>query len=445
MRRTLASGGGRFMVKAPEMRLAAVQPLSLNRSITLTVIAGALIVAASACGRDEATSSETPPEVTVSAISPVLRELPRITQVTGTLFGDEETTIAAKVEGRVVEVLKDLGDTVGPGDPLVRVDPTDYELERAEREGAFREALARLGLSELPGEGFDVETLPSVERARLQAENASARYERAKVLAERKPPLISEQDFADIETAREVAQSNLKVERLTAEATLAEVRRLRSQVDIAEQRVRDTLHRAPAATSVMREDDSGVDDERVYEVAARIVTAGDFVKVGSPLLKLVDADPLKLRVPVTERRLGTIKKGQPVAVKVEAFPDAFAGEVSRVSPAVDTATRTFGVEILVRNPARRLKPGSFATARVETGREPVLMVPESAVRSFAGLNKLVLVREGKAAEQQVELGERHDGMVEVQSGLSAADVVVVSATTTLTTGMPVKVTTNSVP
>lgn len=403
---------------------------------------GALGVAA--CGQDEATSSETPPEVAVTVTTPVRRELPRFTEVAGTLFGDEETTIAAKVQGRVVEVLKDLGDVATPGDPLVRVDPTDYELERAEREGAFREALARLGLADLPGESFDVESLPSVERARLQAENANARYERAKVLAVRKPPLISEQDFADIETAREVARSNLKVERLTAEATLAEARRLRSQLDIAEQRVRDTLHRAPETATVGKERESA-DAKRVYEVAERVVTPGDFVQVGSRLMRLVDADPLKLRVPVTERRLGTVKKGQRVTVKVEAFADTFPGEVSRVSPAVDTSTRTFVVEVLVPNAERTLKPGLFATARIETGREPALLVPESAVHSFAGLNKVVLVRDGKATEQQVDLGDRRDGWVEVRRGLTAEDVVVVTAASALASGVPVQITPKTAP
>jgi len=423
----------------------AVRSLSLARNLTLAVTAATLVLAASACGREAATSSDTPPEVAVTVEKPEHRELPRVTQATGTLFGDEETTISAKVEGRVVEVLKDLGDPVMPGDALVRVDPTDYDLERAEREGAFREALARLGLTELPADRFDVETLPSVERARLQAGNATARYERAKVLAERKPPLISEQDFADIETDREVARSNLKVERLTAEATLAETRRLRSQLDIAEQRVRDTLHRAPNASTVVRDDGTGAETDRLYEVAARMVTAGDFVKVGSPLIKLVDADPLKLRVQVTERRLGTIKKGQPVAVKVEAFPEAFVGEVSRVSPAVDTSTRTFAVEILVANPNHVLKPGSFATAKIETGRELALMVPESVVRSFAGLSKVVLVRDGKATETPVELGQRHQGMVEIRSGLTRDDLVVVSSAATLTTGVPVSVTPKPAP
>jgi multidrug efflux pump subunit AcrA (membrane-fusion protein) len=423
----------------------AARHTAISRWIAPAVVLAVCGLGAAACGRDEATSSETPPEIAVSVTSPVRRELARFTQATGTLFGDEETTVAAKVEGRIVEVVKDLGDVALPGDPLVRVDPTDYDLERAEREGAFREALARLGLEDLPGEGFDVETLPSVERARLQAENATARYERAKVLAVRKPPLISEQDFADIETAREVARSNLKVERLTAEATLAEARRLRSQLDIAEQRVRDTLHRAPEALKPARAAGDTADATRVYEVAARIVTPGDFVQVGAPLIRLVDADPLKLRVPVTERRLGIIKKGQRVAVKVEAFAETFAGEVSRVSPAVDTSTRTFAVEISVPNPQRALKPGLFATAEIETGREAALLVPESAVRSFAGLNKVMLVRDGKAAEQQVELGDRSDGMVEVRSGLGGEEVVVVTAAATLTSGTPVQVTSKSVP
>ena len=426
------------------MRLAAQRNGTAGK-ITRGVVALALVLGGAGCGSDGATSSETPAEVAVSVTSPVRRELPRFTQVTGTLHGDEETTIAAKVEGRVVAVLKDLGDVAAPGDPLVQIDPTDYELERAEREGAFHEALAKLGLTDVPGEGFNVETLPSVERARLQAENATARYERAKVLAVRKPPLISEQDFADIETAREVAQSNLKVERLTAEATLAETRRLRSQLDIAEQRVRDTLHRAPNTPAAPSGDGAGPGATRDYEVAARIVTAGDFVKVGSPLVKLVDADPLKLRVPVTERRLGTIKKGQRVAVKVEAFTQTFDGEVSRVSPAVDTATRTFGVEILVPNPDRTLKPGSFATAEIEIARESALLVPESAVRSFAGLSKIVIVRDGKAAEQQVELGDRSDGLVEVRTGLGGEDLVVVTAAATLTTGVPVSITPKSAP
>lgn len=412
----------------------------------LAALAAILLLGTSGCGRDEATSSETPPEVAVSVSKAERRELPRTIRVTGTLHGEEETTIAAKVAGRVVEVVRDLGDIAEPGDALVRIDPIDYELEKTERERAFLEALARLGLRELPPASYEVDRLPSVERARLQAENAKARRDRTKVLADRKPPLISEQDFADIATDYEVAQSNLKMERLTAEATLAEARTLDAQVSIAAQRVLDTVHRAPAidaaAVSAAKAAAPASAEEaspRLYEVAERLVTAGDYVQVGAPLLRLVDSDPLKLRVPVTERRLGAVEKGQRVTVSVEAFAGSFEGEVVRVSPAVDAATRSFAVEILVPNRERTLKPGSFATANIQIGSEAALVIPETAVLTFAGLSKVMLVRDGKVAEQIIELGEKTDGLVEVRGGLTAEDVIVANPTAALTTGTAVTI------
>jgi membrane fusion protein (multidrug efflux system) len=143
---------------------------------------------------------------------------------------------------------------------------------------------------------------------------------------------------------------------------------------------------------------------------------------------------------VTERRLGKIRKDQPVVVAVEAFDRVFEGRVSRVSPAVDTATRTFTVEVLVENPDRALKPGSFATAEIEVERETAMLLPESAIVTFAGVHKVVLVRGGKAQEQRVELGERTDGMAEIREGVSLDDIVVVDPPPTLTTGTPVSVT-----
>ena len=170
-----------------------------------------------------------------------------------------------------------------------------------------------------------------------------------------------------------------------------------------------------------------------------MVSVGDYVQIGAPLLRLVDADPLKLRVPVTERRLGKVQKGQHVTVKIDAFPDTFAGEVVRVSPAVDTATRTFQVEILVPNSDRTLKPGSFATASIEVGRETALVLPKACIVTFAGLSKVVLVREGKVVEQVVELGDEVGEVVEINGGVTPDDSVVMSPSASLTTGTAVTV------
>jgi len=415
------------------------------------VLAAALALAPAGCGREEADSKESAPEISVRVAQPTQRDLPRTIRVTGTLHGDEETTIAAKVEGRVVEVLKDMGDSVAAGESVIRIDATDYELARTERQRAFTEALARLGLEELPEGDLDVSKLPAVESARHQADNARARYERAKGLVNREQALISAQDFADVRTEWEVAQSQLQVEKLRAESTLAEARMLEAQVGIADQKVLDTNHRAPEAVS---EADAALEVgaatggmpgseplhmARVYEVAERMVTVGDFVQVGTPLVRLVDADPLKLRAAVPERRLGSVAKDQPVQVSTEASEHTSEGHVSRVSPAVDTRTRTFSVEILVANPERKLKPGSFATADIVVGNERAMVVPAAAVITFAGVHKVALVRENKIEERRVELGDPVGDDVEIRSGLTLEDTYVVNPSGALTTGTPVTI------
>ena len=97
-----------------------------SRRTALAAIVLALACGAAACGRDEATSSETVPEVAVSVAAPVRRELPRFTQVTGTLFGDEETTIGALAE-KIVAIV---------GRP-VRIE-TDASRLRPERSEVLR-------------------------------------------------------------------------------------------------------------------------------------------------------------------------------------------------------------------------------------------------------------------------------------------------------------------
>lgn len=397
-----------------------------------------LLAAASGCGPPAAgASGPLTPAAVEAATAPVERiEAPRRVRVTGTLLGDEETTVAAKVAGRIVEVLKDLGDAVRPGDPLVRVDPVDYRLALEERARAFAQTLARLGVTELPPAGFDPSKLPALVRAGLRAENAKARYERGRQLSERTPPLISQQDFADLRTAWEVAESDIRVERLLAESTLAEARTLEAQVHIAEQRLKDTVHRTPEAESSRPEDARA--ESPSYQVAHRSVSVGDFVQVGAPLFRLVDANPVKMRAAVPERLIGRILPGRGARVRVDAFPAPFDGEVARVSPAVDVQTRTFAVEIRVPNPDGRLKPGSFATADIDVGTEKILAAPESALVSFAGVHRVFRVKDGKAEERRVVLGERLDGRIEIKAGLEEGDAVVLKPSPTLRSGTPIQ-------
>src|SRR4051812_11348906 len=112
----------------------------------------------------------------------------RHADVVGTLYGDEETTVSAKVPGRIVQVLKDVGDRVAPDETLAQIERTDYDLAVAQKEMAVKAAVAKLGLADLPAAGFDLAKVPTVERARLQSANAEAKFERGKRLHDQQPP-----------------------------------------------------------------------------------------------------------------------------------------------------------------------------------------------------------------------------------------------------------------
>ena len=134
------------------------------------------------------------------------------------LYREEEVTISNKVPGKVVATYKDVGDRVAGGEELAQLLRNDYELALNQRRSALQEVLARLGTDRAPPADFDTSSLPAVSRARLQAENARARFERGRQLHQRTPPLLSDQDFADLQTAHDVARQGYEAELLTARA-----------------------------------------------------------------------------------------------------------------------------------------------------------------------------------------------------------------------------------
>lgn len=413
--------------------------LMIHRSGTLALLAIALAAWwLTGCGSDaeaaRPAASTQPAAVSVRAARPERLPITRTIRATGSFLGDEESTLAAKVPGRVLDTFADLGDTVAPNTPLAQIDPVDFELALQERKRAFEQALAKLGLSEMPSEEFDIDRVPSVQRSLLQEANAKSRYERGRLLMEKQPPLISAQDFDDLKTAWDVAESDLRVERLTAGTILAEARTLQSQIRIAEQRLNDTLLRAPAT-----------DESATWSIAQRFVSAGDYVQIGDPLFRLVDSDPIRLRVTVPERRLAEIAVGQSALAHVEAFENPFRGSVSRISPAIDPSTRTFLVEIRLENPDGAMKVGSFASADIEIGQDEAITIPASSLINFAGVRKVVLVRDGKAEERRVTPGVQIGDRLEILSGLTEQDSVVLDPPGSLVTGTPVTVAAESAP
>lgn len=377
---------------------------------------------------DPAGSAAPPVQV---QLGPVVRmPVDRSIAVTGTLFGREEATLSAKVGGRVTEVRLDVDDAAKSGDVVIQIDRAEYELAVAERRAALRAVLAKLGITEMPGPGFDATSVPTVERARAEAANAKARLGRAQSLIEQVPPVISEQEYADVSTEAEVARRSAEVEILLANTTLAEAQAQAAVIASAEQRLADTAIRAPVLPS---------GEPISYRVAERLVSLGEMVAVGQPVARIVATDVLKFRGRIPEKYTGRIEKGLRATVTTDASPEQFPGSVERVAPRIDQRSRTFEVEIHIANPHGAIKPGGFARAEIVTLREDAVShVPKSAVRSFAGVHRVFSIKDGKAVEHVITIGDERDGLVEIIGGFEAAEVVVTGGGS-LANGNPVAV------
>jgi RND family efflux transporter MFP subunit len=144
---------------------------------------------------------------------------------------------------------------------------------------------------------------------------------------------------------------------------------------------------------------------------------------------------------IPEQYIAAVAAGRPVEFEVDAYPGrTFTGRVRYVSPALKADSRALVVEALVPNESRVLKPGFFATARIEASPSVALVVPASAVRTAAGTSRLFVVSGDHAEERVVALGQAVEGeRMEVTGGLKAGEMVATSNVAELTDGARIAV------
>ncbi|WP_291297477.1 efflux RND transporter periplasmic adaptor subunit [Elioraea sp.] len=158
----------------------------------------------------------------------------------------------------------------------------------------------------------------------------------------------------------------------------------------------------------------------------RRVSPGEFVNVGQEIVNVESIDPIKVDFRVPEGVLASLRVGQQLSVRVDAFPDrSFSGEIYAIDPAADAAGRSIAIRARLPNPDGMLRPGLFARVVLTVREEPrAVLVPEAAVVPFGGRILVMKVVDGKSTPQPVTLGLRRDGMVQITEGLAEGDVVI---------------------
>lgn len=352
----------------------------------------------------EAASSEA---AHLQVIQATMRDWPQVVRVQGSLLADEHAVVGAKVAGRVKTVNVDLGSIVHQGDPLIVMDTEDLDLKIKQAEAQLEQVRAALGLN--PGDDeqkLDRQKVPAVVQEAALRNEAKANLARALSLTEQ--GAVSQETLQEREAQFEVAEARLRSALNDVEQQLALIGVRRAQLALARQNREDANTLAPF---------EGV-------VEQRHVAPGTYLEVGKPIVSLVRTNPLRFHVGVPEREAVAVRLEQEVSIKIEGRSDRLQSRVTRISPALDMSNRSLTVEVDVPNPDRGLQVGLFAEGEILVGpRARTLAVPVAAVNEFAGVEKVWLVRDAKAAPQVVMTGRRTDQWIEILAGLEAGDWV----------------------
>jgi len=350
----------------------------------------------------------------------------RRVQAVGSLYALEESVLSSEVEGRVAEVLADVGDTVKEGRALITLDPQELQFEVQRQRGLVTQVRAQLGIGPNDPPPADPKKLASVERAEADLFDAEHKYDRAQEMF--KDNLISQQQLDE-------AESRFQSTKATYIVALQEVDRLKALLisseaseRLAEKKLADATIRAPFPGAIKTRD----------------VHPGEYLRVQSPVMVLVRTDRLRARLAVPERWAGWVKVGATVDLHVEAFPEVtFHGQISRINPAVAQDSRTFEAEALLVNLDGRLKPGFFAQASIPSEKEDrTIFLPEQAVNYRYGVYKVFLLNGNRVSERQIQPAgqteDEHGRRFEVAEGLKPGDRVAVAVSGDLHDGASVR-------
>jgi len=388
------------MMALPRLSRAALY------AITLTVLAAAAVVVLAWRG---------------TAVEVVQARAARLTQtvvVSGRVLTPARVDIGATITGRVQKVKVDEGDHVKADQVLIELERTELAAALAQAAAALQAAVTRIA------QWRDVASVSAREQA-AQAEANYRNVERDTARQEQlfKQGFIGESRLDEARRALIVARSQYETARVVSAAnapTGVDRRLLDDQLaqagaakETAAARLAQTVLRAPAAGVVLD----------------RTVEPGDIVQPGKRLLALALDGEVRLTALIDEKNLALLRLGQRALVSADAFPNQrFGAELSYLSPGIDVQRGTVEAKFAVPAPPPFLRSDMTVSIDIEVAdRADGLVIPAAAVRELQSRQPSVLVvRDGRAAQQPVQIGARTAEQVEVLSGLAAGAEIVMT-------------------
>ncbi len=348
------------------------------RTATAVVVAFSL----TACGKQEQAAIK-PPGILITTTQVGRAPVETLETSVGQIESLVEPVVAAEVAGRVLAVKVEVGDQVKKGQTLLELDSEDYRLRQSSAQAEIDRLAALIA----------------------QQKRLVARYE-----------ALAKSDFF-AKNALEEARSQLAALQRQSDSAVAQGGQARRNL----QRGRVV---APLDAAV----------------SARMVNVGDYVAVGTPILRLSTDQALRITLPYPEALAEVLHPGLPVRLRSPAAPGTvIEATISEIRPTVGTANRALQVLVDLPNPGG-WKPGASVDGEVILDqREQALIVPEGAVVLRPAGPTVYVIEGEKARAVRVKPGVYWNGTVEILSGIDAGARVAVDGAGFLSDGAPVRV------
>jgi len=418
-------------------RWAMPQGVPLLYRLTGPLLLSGVLMSAAGCsslpGRNAESAAEAAEDrqaIAVEATTARTGSVEDALEYTGTTRPNQQVSLRAQVEGQIVSLSADVGDAVTQGaalgqinSRLLAVDVSEARAELEARRSEVAQAQAAVGRART-----------DVEREKVSLRQAQADRDRLQRLAD--AGAISDQEAEQAQLTLDTAQQALR----------AAEEQLRSQ----EQTVNSNQGRVQAQQAVVAQTQERLSYATLNspfsgKVLNRLVEPGDFVQSGQAVLELGDLSAIKITVQLSELDLGKVRLGQPVQVRLDAFPDTpLSGQITRIAPAADATSRLIPIEITIPNAEGRIGSGLLARVRFEDATTTRVVVPESALQLTADASSptLFIVQqadsESTVLARSVQIGTTANGQVEILSGLNPGEVFVLSSAGPLEDGQAVR-------
>jgi HlyD family secretion protein len=355
------------------------------------------------------------------------------------IFAREQANISSRLTAPIRKLLVRKGDNVAAGQVLAQLDNRDLLAQRDEAVAAVTDADANL-------QKVSSGTLPTdIERARGQAVSAEAAlnqaqktYDRRRQLFEQgaipqRDLLLSQTELAQANAAYEVAKKSLDL--LQNQSRDKDILIAKSKVEQAQARL--SFVKAQLEFTEIRSASTGT-------ITEQFMFPGDMAKPDVPLFTIMDLSIAIARAQIPESEAAAVRSGEACTfVPSDDKGASFDGRVSMVNQAVDPARRTIESWCEIPNPKRVLRGGMFGQVMFVTGVAPKsVVVPLTAVQLAEGTKKgfvMVAGEKGEAVKRDVEIGEVFEDKVQIKSGVTAGDSVIVQGAYGLPDGTQIRV------